>query len=86
MEWIKPFRKWVKTLGVCTPLGYIRSANVWNIDEWGLQPDGQLLKHMVPEDANMINVQQLSMVPAVGKRMATVCGIIPKSGFSDLKC
>lgn len=81
IEWIKPFREWVKTLGICTPIGYIRSANVWNIDEWGFEPDSKTLKHMVPEDANMINVQQLTMVPAVKKRMATVCGIVPKSGF-----
>ena len=79
--WIKPFRVFTASLGLVTPHGFIRSQNIWNCDEWALEPDGEKLKHMVPQDTNMVNAPELCMTPAIGKRIATITGIVPKCGF-----
>ena len=59
------------------------SRNIWNIDEFGIEPISShtKLKHMVGKGANMINGKQLICVPSTSKRAATVTGIVPKSGF-----
>jgi len=83
IHWIKPFRIFVLSIGLVTPFGYIRSPNIWNCDEWALEPDGEKLKHMVPINAKMVNAPELCMTPAIGKRIATITGIVPKCGFPD---
>ena len=80
--WIHSFRTFIGTLGFVTPDKYISSINVWNCDEFGLEPLGQRLKHMVTKSANMINSQQLLSSRAGDKRCCTVTGIVPKSGFN----
>lgn len=81
--WIHSFRKYIGTLGLVTPYGYITSRNIWNIDEFGIEPisSSTKLKRMVGKGANMINGKELMCVPSTSKRAATITGIVPKSGF-----
>ena len=79
--WIHSFRKYIGCLGLVTKYGYITSRNIWNIDEFGLEPIAPKLKRLVGKGANMINGKELICVPSTSKRAATVTGIIPKSGF-----
>lgn len=85
-SWIQRVRRVATSIGIVTPLGYIKSYNVWNADEFAIDASSGNFKHLSHKDAQMVNSQSLKFGHSANKRYCTVTCIVPKSGYSDPNC
>jgi len=81
-KWIVALRELIQTIGLQTEEGFIKHYNIFNADEFALEPSTYKYKHIVKQAATMVNVQELMCGYSNSKRYCTVTAIVPKSGFS----